>query len=475
MLQEFKVQRRTSKGMELLIKPKEIESKEEFMERFNENIPEYSMNKNICVFGQGFVGLPLALSFAFRGCNTIGVDVEESLVHEINCGKTYHTEKFYEVTIEEVLQMQLEDKRYKITIDADMAVRQCNNIIVTVGIPIKNGDYIMDHLESVCKIIGKNLKKDDLIIIRSTVIPGTTEEFCMPILEKESGMKAGEDFYLAYASERIAEGKAFDEFANMPTLVGAVNKKSLKRAIDVLSIVCKADVIPASCIKVVETSKVFENVQRDVNIAMSQEFARFTETFGIDIFEVINLANTHKRVDLLTPGPGVGGYCIPNAYHYIAPKAEKMCVDMPLLKLAREKNDVLPEFIANKVEELLYKQGKNIRGCKISVLGLAMKDYSNDDRISPPIDICRILINKGADVAAFDPVVPTHYDFKVGTQDESLKDADAVMVLTKQHEIDFTDCEHIAKIMKERPICIDTKNVIDKIQAKKYGIELWKI
>lgn len=123
--------------MELLIKPKEIESKEEFMERFNENIPEYSMNKNICVFGQGFVGLPLALSFAFRGCNTIGVDVEESLVHEINCGKTYHTEKFYEVTIEEVLQMQLEDKRYKITIDADMAVRQCNNIIVTVGIPIK--------------------------------------------------------------------------------------------------------------------------------------------------------------------------------------------------------------------------------------------------------------------------------------------------------------------------------------------------
>ena len=217
-------------------------SNEEIIEEFNENILGNSIKKNICVFGQGFVGLPLTLSFAFRGCNTIGVDVDDILVVQTNKGITHHTEKFQGISIQEILNMQLKAKRYKATTNGAKAVKESNNIIVTVGIPIKNEKYIMDYLESACRTIGQNLKKGDLVIIRSTVIPGTTEDFCMPILEEESGMNAGEDFYLAYASERIAEGLAFDEFANMPTLVGAVNKASIKRAADVLGIVCKAEI-----------------------------------------------------------------------------------------------------------------------------------------------------------------------------------------------------------------------------------------
>jgi len=257
-------------------------------------------------------------------------------------------------------------------------------------------------------------------------------------------------------------------------LVGAVNKASLYRAIDVLSVVCKADVIPASCIKAVETSKVFENVQRDLNIAMSQEFARFTEGLGIDIFEVVALANTHKRVKLLTPGPGVGGYCIPNAYHYIAPKAKELNVTMDILKLAREKNAKLPQFIVDKAEALLNSLGKNINNSKVAVLGLAMKDYSNDDRISPPIDIVNLLIEKGANVKAFDPVVPTSYDFKVETQGEALKDADIVLILTKQHEMTF-QCEEIVKLMNKNAICLDTKAVIEKKSAEENGLKYWRI
>jgi UDP-N-acetyl-D-mannosaminuronic acid dehydrogenase len=280
---------------------------------------------------------------------------------------------------------------------------------------------------------------------------------------------------LAYASERIAEGLAFDEFANMPTIVGAVNDESLNRAVELLSVVCKADIIKASNIKAVETSKVFENVQRDVNIAMSQEFARFSEGLGIDIFEVVKLANTHKRVNLLTPGPGVGGYCIPNAYHYIEPKANEMNVSMDILKLSREKNALIPQFIVEKVRELLKENGKELDQSKIGILGLAMKDYSNDDRISPPIDICKILIEKGADVRAFDPVVPTNYDFKVDSQDEALKDADAILILTKQHEIDFDYFEHMSKILKEDVVCVDTKAVINIKEAGKYGIKVWRI
>lgn len=447
----------------------------EIMKQFNENIPKDSINKNICIFGQGFVGLPLALSFAFRGCNTVGVDVDDILVAQTNKGITHHTEKFNNVTIQEILNIQLEAKRYKATTNGAKAVRECNNIIVTVGIPIKDGKYVMDYLESACRTIGKNLKKGDLVIIRSTVIPGTTEDFCMPILVEESGMKAGEDFYLAYASERIAEGLAFIEFANMPTLVGAINEASLKRAAEVLKIVCKADIVQATNIKAVETSKVFENVQRDVNIAMSQEFARFTEALGIDIFEVVALANTHKRVNLLTPGPGVGGYCIPNAYHYLAPKAAEMEVAMDILKLAREKNAVLPEFMVNKLEELLKEVGKEIKDSKIAVLGLAMKDYSNDDRISPPVDICNLLLERGAELRAFDPVVPTNYDFKVSTQEEALKGADAVMILAKQEEIVLDDLREIAKTVASNCVIIDAKNVVDKYESIKYGLRYWRI
>ncbi len=429
----------------------------------------------ICIFGQGFVGLPLSLSFALNGCSVIGVDSDEYLVSSIKSGITHHTEKFNNLPIDHILAEEIQNGRYCITSDGADAVKKSNVIIVTVGINIKNNKCQMDCLQSACETIGKNVKQNDLIIIRSTVIPGTTEDFCIPILEKYSNMKAGLHFYVAYSSERIAEGKAFQEFAHMPTVVGAVNNESMKRAVNVLSIVCKAEIIPASCIKAVETSKVFENVQRDVNIAMSQEFARFTEGLGIDIFEVIKLANTHKRVNLLTPGPGVGGYCIPNAYHYIAPKAEEMGITMDLLKLSRNKNAAVPEFIVNKTEQLLKLQGKALINSKIAVLGLAMKDYSNDDRTSPAVEICNLLINKGAHVASFDPLVSTEYSHKVNTQHEVLKNADAVLILARQKDIKLNDFQQIIRLIDENAVFIDTKAVIDIEQAKKNGLKVWRI
>jgi len=452
-----------------------MEDRLRVLKDINESKKLNEINTKVCIFGQGFVGLPLALSFALRGCSVVGVDVDDVLVGNINKGITHHLEKFHGVTIVEILQMQLEDRRYVATTDSGKAVRGCNNIIVTVGIPIKNGDFIMDHLEDACRNIGRNLKKDDLVIIRSTVIPGTTEDFVLPILESESGMKAGIDFYLAYASERIAEGNAFEEFANMVTLVGGVNEASLYRAMDLLRVVCKAEVIAASGIKEVETAKVFENIQRDVNIAMSQEFARFTEALGIDITEVIKLANTHKRVNLLIPGAGVGGYCIPNAYHYLAPKAEEFGLNMGLLKLARSKNARVPEFIVDKTEELLEQVGKKLKGSKIAVLGLAMKDYSNDDRNSPPMDICKILIDRGANIRAFDPMVQEGYKFKRSTQDEALNGADAVLILTKQQDINFNDVYGMSQKMNDSPVCIDAKAAIDREEALKYGFVYWRI
>ncbi|MDO6355574.1 nucleotide sugar dehydrogenase [Caloramator sp. CAR-1] len=417
--------------------------------------------RNVVVFGQGFVGLPLSLSFAMRGCNVYGVDVVENLVKDINKGITYHKEAFEGRTIQEILKEQLQEGRYRATTDGVLALKECNNIVVTVGIPIINGQHDLTDLVECVRLIGKNIKREDLVVIRSTVIPGTTEEILLPILEEESGMKAGVDFYLAYSSERIAEGKAFEEFAYMPTVVAGVNEESAKRAKELLEIVCKTDVIIASSIKVVETAKVFENVQRDVNIAMVQEFARFTEALGINIFEVIKVANTHKRVNLLVPGPGVGGYCIPNAYHYLEPKAKELGVNLDILKLSREKNAKLPEIMVNIMEKLLRGAGKTIEGAKIGVLGIAMKDYSNDDRISPPIEIIKILRKKGAKVLAYDPAVVTEYPFKVNSLEEAIKDADGIMVLAKQKEFEDIKIDDIIGSLQRGAVIFDTKNLFE--------------
>lgn len=422
--------------------------------------------KNVAVFGQGYVGLPLSLSFAFRGCSVIGVDVALGLVRDINNGITHHTESFEGKTIQEILKEQLNEGSFHATSDGEKAVEKCNNIIVTVGIPVRDGKHDLNDLTECTTQIGRKLKKGDLVIIRSTVIPGTTREKLLPILEKESGMKAGVDFYLAYSSERIAEGRAFDEFAYMPTVVGGVNEESAKKAKELLSIVCKSDVIMASSIEVVEASKVFENVQRDVNLAMVQEFARFAEGMDLDIHEIVRVANTHKRVNLLSPGPGVGGYCIPNAYHYLEPKAEEIGVSLDILKLCREKNSKLPEIMVNLFERELMKAGKPLAGARVGVLGIAMKDYSNDDRLSPPIDIIRILEKRGAAVFAYDPAVPTDYDFKINKLEGALKDKDGIIVLAKQKEFDSLDADYLIKAVDKGTVLMDIRSLFTKFKKE---------
>ncbi|KMT22605.1 nucleotide sugar dehydrogenase [Clostridium cylindrosporum] len=411
--------------------------------------------ENVAVFGQGFVGLPLSLSFSFRGCNVYGVDILEKLVNETNKGITHHTECFEGKTIQTILNEELEAGRYRATADIPGALEKCNNIVLTVG---------MTEVIECCKTIGKYLKKGDLVLVRSTVVPGTTEDKVLPILEEESGMKAGVDFYLAYSSERIAEGFAFDEFAYMPTITAGVNAESAARAKELLEVVCQVPVIVASEIKIVETSKVFENVQRDVNIAMVQEFARFTEALGVSIHEVIEVANTHKRVNLLTPGPGVGGYCIPNAYHYIEPKATEMNMTMDILKLCREKNADLPNVMVNILKDSLKSVSKELSGAKVGVLGFAMKDYSNDDRISPPIEIIKLLIEAGAKVEAFDPAVPTDYDFKVDSLDKVLNGKDAIVVLAKQKQFDEITADSIISSVNKNAVVFDTRNLFKGIK-----------
>jgi len=421
----------------------------------------------VAVFGLGFVGLPLALSYALRGCRVIGVDIDQNLINELNNGITHHLEKFHDTPIQEVLAEQLKNGRFSATANGREALAECTYHIMTVGIPVTDKGHDFSHIESCSRTIAAGLKKDDLVLVRSTMVPGMTRNFVLPILEG-SGLKAGEDFYLAYSSERIAEGKAFDEFENMPTLISGINAISAEKVRQLMSIITRAELHVASSIEVVETAKVMENISRDVNIAMVNEYARFCEALGIDIFEVIKLANTHKRVKLLTPGPGVGGYCIPNALHYLAPKADELDVPLRLLRTARRINEDVPAFVVSLVTKNLPVPAKD---AKVAVLGMAMKDYSSDDRLSPALEVIKLMQLSGITVAAFDPAVPTKYDYKVDSLEEAVKDAHAILVLARQNSIGYTNYKLFSSLMSKAgpPVIVDTKNLYNRIEVEEHG------
>lgn len=421
----------------------------------------------VAIFGLGFVGLPLALSYALRGCSVTGVDVDSHLVEQLNSGITHHLEKYHETPIQQILKEQLSSGKFRATTDSAEALANCNYFVMTVGIPVVNNEHDFSHIESCSRTIASGLKKGDLVLVRSTLVPGMTRNFVRPILE-ESGLKTGEDFYLAYSSERIAEGKAFDEFENMPTLVSGFNDASREKARQLMGIVTKAELHLASSIEAVESAKVMENISRDVNIAMVNEFARFCEGIGIDIFEVIKLANTHKRVKLLVPGPGVGGYCIPNALHYLTPKADELGVPLKLLRTARKINEDVPAFVVSMVTKHLPVAPRN---AKVAVLGLAMKDYSSDDRLSPALEVIKLLEMSGIKVAAFDPAVPTEHSFKVNSLEEGVQDANAILVLARQNGIGYTNYRLFKSLMSQAgaPVIVDTKNLYDRTEVEEHG------
>ncbi|MBO8170315.1 MAG: nucleotide sugar dehydrogenase [Bacillaceae bacterium] len=413
---------------------------------------------NIAVIGLGFIGLPLSLSYAMKGARVTGVDVLDGLVEDINNGKTHLIENYQGKTLPELLKEQLDAGRFRATTDYEEAASRADTYFITVGIPVRNGDPDHGHLESACQSLAKVLKKGDTVIVRSTVVPGTTRELVQPILEK-SGLRAGEDFYLAYSSERIAEGRAFEESISMPLAVGGVNQASAEKAKQILSFVTEAE-IHITDMLVVETAKVIENIQRDVNIAMVQEFARFAEKAGIDTFELIRIANTHKRVNLLVPGPGVGGYCLPNALYYLQPKARELGVKIDLLETARAINDSVPKVLAQMTADALNSKGKQMEQVKVAVLGLAMKDFSSDDRVSPPHHLVAELEKRGAQVKAYDPEVPHAYPYKVNSLQEAIQGADALLYVTAQEEFLELDWDHVLEQMASDPLLLDTRNRI---------------
>ena len=417
--------------------------------------------EKLAVIGLGFVGLPLSLTYTLHGIKVYGVDINKEYVENLKNGHTHVYEEYNGKHIEEILKESLKNGLFVPTTSLEDGLKEVQNIIVTVGIPIENDNEVkMEAFVEAIKNIGKNLKKGDMVLLRSTVPPLTTKNIVKPILEEESWLEVGKDFYLAYSSERIAEGRAFEEFQTMPVAVAGMDGESTKRGKQLLELI-NPNIIEASTPEVVEISKLIENASRDVNIAIVNELSTLTAALGIDVMEVINVANTHKRVKLLTPGIGVGGHCIPFASKYIFYSSDKLSLEMPLLHAARSVNDSRPFDIVNRIEKTLKTLGKSIEKIKVAFLGIAMKDNSSDISESPAIKLKEIFKSKGAKVEYFDPKVNGELEDMKTNEYEVLKNADVVIIPIVQEEINY-DINEWAKYIKKDAIIFDAKGVVDK-------------
>ncbi len=422
----------------------------------------------IAIFGLGFVGLPLALTYTMFGKKVYGVDINSEYIKELMQFQTHILENYKGKTINEILKESIEKGLFVPTDSPEEALKNATNIIVTVGIPIERGTLKKEVFSNAIHTIGKYLKKGDTVLIRSTVPPGTTRNIVKPILEKESNLICCKDFYLAYSSERIAEGKAFEEFQTMPVAVGAMDEESKKRAVKLLSIINKEKIYEASCPEVVEISKLMENSSRDVNIALSNELASLTEALNVDTLEVIEVANTHKRVHLLTPGIGVGGHCIPYSSLYIFDKSDELNLPMKLLHTAREINDRRPLDVLKTIENKLKDLGKEIENSRFAIIGVAMKDNSSDISESPAMRLKDLILQAGGNLLWFDPNVKGNFPLRASNTEEALKDADVVIIPIKQDNIRLS-LEKISANAKKNAIIFDARRLINKESAEKEG------
>lgn len=432
------------------------------------------MQKRLTIIGLGYVGLPLALTYALAGFEVSGVDISPDRIASIKTASLGMREDFDGVPVNEVLKTCLANATLRVTSSFEELPTDVATYIITVGIPIDDTWALdMSMLASACEQLGKRLKKNDLVICRSTVPVGTTRGLIKSTLERVSGLSAGSDFDLAYSSERIAEGHAYDEFRNMPLVVGGITTGSLDRAAEVLGAVNFQPVFKASSIELVETAKMFENAQRDVNIAIADQLARFANRFDIPTWELVQACNTHTRVKILMPGIGVGGHCIPYASPYLfdSLSGRDECDELlPTFVSAREANASQPAYIAGRIA----RRVGGVSGKHILFVGIAMKDYSDDVTVSPAVDLADALTKAGAKVRVLDGVAeaPARFD-RENDMDAALSWAEVVVLPIRQNGIDYERMKSIIATADGRIILCDFRGVYE--QQEDVLIQPWYV
>jgi len=416
------------------------------------------MQKSVTIVGLGYVGLPVACLCAHK-YKVYGVDNDKSKISLLEKGGSPIKDENLDKNFENV-----KDK-IKFTTDIEEAVKNSDIILICVPTPVDN-DHIPDltALKSATTSVSKSMKENALVIIESTIFPGTTEEIVLPILKKS---KVGK-FYLAHCPERIDPGNKDFTIERIDRVVGGVNKESSDRAYEFYdSIISSGTVVQLKSVKAAEATKIMENTFRDINIAFINEMAKSFDKVGIDIMEVIEGAKTKPFAFMAHyPGAGVGGHCIPIDPYYLIEKAKQIGFDHKFLSLARKINESMPDYTVELLKNELEKLNKKIQGAKIGVLGLAYKANVDDTRESSALKIINTLKEKGADILVFDPYIKK--DSNVNDLNELMQKSDYIILVTDHDEFKNMDLNKLKE--NDIKIVIDGRNCLKKEDIKTMGI-----
>ena len=349
------------------------------------------------VVGLGYVGLPLAVESSQQGLKVIGYDINPERVEMINNGIS---------PIEDISNDELTNalNYFHSTLDSEL-LSKCQNIVISVPTPLTDYQPDLSFVINAAKTVGKNLAKNQVIILESTTYPGTTIEVLIPNLENTSKLKAGEDFFVGYSPERIDPGNKVWKFKNTPKVVSGINDISTEKIQSFYESIIE-NIVLVKGTKEAEMVKLLENTYRHVNIALINELAMLCKMLDIDIWEVVNAAKTKPfGFESFKPGPGVGGHCIPVDPEYLSFKTRQIGKPVRFVELAQEINNSMPAYVVGQISEILNKNGKILNNSKILLMGVAYKNDISDMRESPAIDITELLLEKKVDVSYFDPFV----------------------------------------------------------------------
>lgn len=420
----------------------------------------------VAIMGMGYVGMPLARSFARAGFSVIGYDVDREKVKKLNAGQSY-----IEHIPSRFIAEMLAQGRFQAT-DRAADLKKAGAIIICVPTPLsRTRDPDMTYVIKTAETISGQIRKGQLVVLESTTYPGTTREIIKPIIER-SGLKAGQDFFLAFSPEREDPGRKDFTTETIPKVVGGLEPRSMRLAAALYGKAIKA-VVPVSSCEVAEAAKIVENVYRCVNIAMVNELKMVFERMGIDVWEVINAAKTKPfGFQAFYPGPGLGGHCIPIDPFYLTWKAREYGMPTRFIELAGEINTSMPEYVVEHVGAALNERQKALKGSKVLVLGLAYKKDVDDIRESPSIELIELLRKKGAKVDYNDPHVPsTHrqreHDLRmksVPITPAALKKYDCVLISTDHSIYDYD------MIVKHARLVVDTRNATARVKGSKKNV-----
>jgi UDP-N-acetyl-D-mannosaminuronic acid dehydrogenase len=399
--------------------------------------------QKICVLGLGYIGLPTASTFAAHGLKVLGVDNNPHVIETLQNGKIH----IHEPGLRTVVESALDSGNFTVSPQPEEA----DAFLIAVPTPFYEdsfGEYDgrkyrladMGAVTSATEAILPCLRKGSLVVLESTSPPRTTVDLVKPILER-SGLRAGFDFHLCYSPERVLPGQILRELVENARVVGGVTPESAKAGHDLYATFVKGEIIETDA-TTAEMVKLMENTTRDVNIAIANEFSRLAEKFGVDVWEAISLANRHPRINILSPGPGVGGHCISVDPWFLVETAPELT---PLIYNARQVNDRQPHFVVEKVKQILG----SLKGKRIAALGLAYKPDVDDLRESPAVEVVHLLQQEDAHVKAWEPFKPdaklNGIDMAASLED-AIESADLMVLLVKHTEfVNLTPDELVSK------------------------------